>query len=508
MNKLVTIVLTILAIFLSALAVFLDGSAYAYYDARDVYRVYLNGDSLGIIESKKELEDYINEKQEEIKKKYKVENVYSPNGLKIEKEKTYNEKIKTVEDIYNKIAEQEDFTIDGYTITVVDIKETQEENEKKKTERIKEHIYSLDKDILTKAVDNVVKSFVDDKTYEDYLNETKKDPTALGTTIENVYIKEQISVKKERIPANKTIYQTEQDLSKYLLFGTDEKHRTYKVKSGDNVKKIAEANKMSVEEVLVANQDIADENSLLYEGQNVVISYINPVITIVENSHEVKNESTRFKTIEQKDNSMFTGTKKVTQQGKTGQSKVTRKIEKQNGKITQALIVDTEVLSEPINKIVKVGTKTLSTGSYTGPISGSINVSGDWAWPTVGRYTITDRFGYRWCPFHGHELHDGTDIAGLGCGTPIYAANGGQVTIAGWATGVNSGLGYLVYINHGGGIQTFYGHLSSVAVSPGQIVEKGQVVGRMGNTGASAGCHLHFGLKVNGVKTDSMSLYQ
>ena len=507
MNKAVTVVLSILALIISAAAVMFDSTAYAFYEARDIYRVYLNGESLGIIESKKEFEEYINDKQEEIKKKYNVDKVYSPNGLKIEKETTYNEKLSSVEEIYNKIANEEDFTIDGYTITIVDVKETKNEKDEKKTEHIKEYLYALDKNILTDAVNDVVKSFVDEKQYEDYLNETKKDQTALGTIIENVYIKEQISVKKERIPANKKIYQTEQDLARYLLFGTNEKSKTYKVKTGDNVKTIAESNKMSSEEFLIANQNITDENALLYEGQEVVISYINPVITIVEDTHVVKNESIRFKTIEQKDSSMFVGTSKVTQKGKTGESKITRKIEKQNGKITQALITESEVLSEPINKIVKVGTKQYSSSSgSTSVYSGPVNVSGDWGWPTVSRYTITTYFGYQLRSDIGESSarwHDGMDIAGLGCGTPIYAANGGTVITAGWY----GGYGNTVRINHGNGIITLYGHLNSMYVSNGQTVEKGQRIGAMGNTGYSFGCHLHYGLSVNGNLANPLSLY-
>ena len=282
MNKAVYIFLTVLAFAISIITVILQSTSYVYYEAKDVYRVYLNGRSLGIIENKKALEDYVNKKQEALKEKYHVDNVYIPQGLKITKETTYNEKTEKVETIYNKIADEEDFTINGYTITITDLKEG--EKDKKgttSTQKIKEYLYVIDDKILKEAVNDVVKSFVDEQEYEDYLNDVKKDTTSIGEMIENVYIKEQISIKKGRIPANQKIYQTEQELAGYLLFGTNEKNKTYKVKDGDSVKSIADKNKMSTEEFLIANQDISDENALLYKGQEVVISYINPIITIV-----------------------------------------------------------------------------------------------------------------------------------------------------------------------------------------------------------------------------------
>ena len=484
MNKSKYIFLTILAFAISIIIVILESTSYVFYEAQNVYRVYLNGKSLGIIESKKDLEDYVNDKQQDLKNKYNVDNVYIPQGLKIRQETTYNEDTESVEEIYNKISSEEDFTINGYTVTITDIKE----NGTSDTQKIKEYLYILDESILKEAVNDVVKSFVDETEYEDYLNETTKDPKSEGEIIENVYIKEQISVKKGRIPANQKIYQTEQELAQYLLFGTNEKNKIYKVKAGDNIKEIANKNEMSPEEFLIANQDISDENALLYEGQEVVISYINPIITVVEETHSVKKESIRYKTIEKTDENLMPGHYEVIQKGKKGESIITRKMEKQNGKITEAIIVSSEVVTEPINKIVKTGSSV------------------DWAWPTVSNYTITEYFGYVLRSDIGETVsrsHDGIDIAGLGCGSPIYATNSGTVVFAGWG----SGLGNEIEISHGNGIISTYAHLNSVYVSVGQQVKKGDRIGAMGNTGYSFGCHLHFQMEKNGTLFNPMALF-
>jgi len=117
--------------------------------------------------------------------------------------------------------------------------------------------------------------------------------------------------------------------------------------------------------------------------------------------------------------------------------------------------------------------------------SSSIIPSGNrMVWPTVG-YNITQYFSWR---------HTGVDIANH-IGTPIYAADDGVVTTAGWNRG---GYGNMILINHGGGKQTRYGHLSAFAVRVGQRVSKGQYIAAMGSTGRSTGPHLHFEVLING----------
>lgn len=185
MNKGVGIFLVILSFALSIILCIFESASYVYYDAQNVYRVYLNGSSIGIIEEKSDLEQYINEKQENLKEKYNVNEVYMPTGLQIKNETTYNEQTEDVSSIYNKISEEEDFTIDGYVVKITDTSEN--DNEEPKEDK---YIYILDKEILSEAINDVVRSFVDEQEYEDYLNETTQDPTAKGTIIENVYIKD------------------------------------------------------------------------------------------------------------------------------------------------------------------------------------------------------------------------------------------------------------------------------------------------------------------------------
>jgi len=117
-------------------------------------------------------------------------------------------------------------------------------------------------------------------------------------------------------------------------------------------------------------------------------------------------------------------------------------------------------------------------------------------WPVIGR--LSSPYGYRIHPVYGtRKLHSGMDIA-AGRGTPISATSGGKVIFAGW----RGGYGNAVIIDHGGGISSLYGHLSSFAVGTGQQVERGSVIGGVGATGTATGNHLHFEIRLAGAPTD------
>ncbi len=127
----------------------------------------------------------------------------------------------------------------------------------------------------------------------------------------------------------------------------------------------------------------------------------------------------------------------------------------------------------------------IRAGSVNLPSTVSVGGSGQFSWPVNG--PITSGFGVRW-----GRMHEGIDI-GVGFGTPIGAAAAGTVIVAGWS----GGYGNLVVVSHGT-ISTAYGHMSDIAVSNGQQVSRGTVLGAVGSTGHSTGPHLHFEVRVNG----------
>lgn len=130
---------------------------------------------------------------------------------------------------------------------------------------------------------------------------------------------------------------------------------------------------------------------------------------------------------------------------------------------------------------------------------------GAYCWPTRSNYIITSNYGYRICPFHGPEFHNGLDIV-LTSGThgsPVYAVADGYIERASWY----SGYGHCIILNTGNGIRALYGHLSGYNCSYGRKVSKGQVIGYIGSTGNSTGPHLHFTVYRNGSEINPWSLY-
>ncbi len=122
-------------------------------------------------------------------------------------------------------------------------------------------------------------------------------------------------------------------------------------------------------------------------------------------------------------------------------------------------------------------------------------VGGGMIWPSAASRRITSPFGNRLHPIlKVYKFHSGVDI-GASYGTNILAANSGTVIKAGY----NSSYGYMVMIDHGGGIVTLYAHSSKLLVKTGDVVKKGQTIALIGSTGMSTGPHLHFEVRVNGV---------
>lgn len=113
---------------------------------------------------------------------------------------------------------------------------------------------------------------------------------------------------------------------------------------------------------------------------------------------------------------------------------------------------------------------------------------------------LTSPFGRRINPLTQapDEMHTGQDF-GASCGTPVRAAAQGTVSFAGWDAG---GGGNRLVIDHGAGLQTTYNHLSEITVQEGQKIARGQVTAKVGTTGSSTGCHLHFEVVHRGTPVD------
>lgn len=258
--------------------------------------------------------------------------------------------------------------------------------------------------------------------------------------------------------------------------------QVYKVKSGDVLGSIAKAHNLKIADVLKLNPNIT-EKSVLNIGQELNVTIAKPFVTVKVVREKMNRETIDFAKIVEEDDKMLKGEKVVKQEGAVGKKDVTYVITEENGVRTERVQTSENMLHEPENRVVVVGTKVI-------PSQGT----GQFAWPAVGGY-ISSHMGHRW----GRQ-HEGIDIARPSNYT-IKAADNGVVVKA----ERHSTLGNYVMIDHNNGYKTVYGHMSKINVSVGQTVAQGAALGIMGSTGRSTGTHLHFEVHKNGSPVNPMA---
>lgn len=201
---------------------------------------------------------------------------------------------------------------------------------------------------------------------------------------------------------------------------------------------------------------------------------INIYVTKREQYTEEYNLDTQY--IEE--TSWYTSEKEVIEEGIAGVHDVTAHVTYLNGAEVNRVIIADNVISQPVARVVKIGTKEQPT--FIKPLRGGSFSSG---------------FGSRW-----GRKHEGVDWS-CSIGTTVVASSGGTVTYAGW----QNGYGKTIVISHGNGLKTKYAHLNSISVSAGQSVEQGETIGKSGNTGRSTGPHLHFEVLLHGEPVNPMN---
>lgn len=435
-------------------------------NASTFYKVYLNDEVIGVVSSKTELEDYIDKQSKSYKKKYGVNKVYAPIGLEIKKINTYDSLLSKVEDVYELISKKASFTIRGYEFNI------------KKDDKVLK-IYTTSEDIFESSIDSIIKSYVGTEEYEAYLNSSQEQILTTGSIIENVYVEEDITVKKTNISVDEKIYIDASSLSQFLLFGEDTNQEEYTVKSGDTIESVSYDNQISVEEFLISNPNFTSSKNLLFPGQVVLIGITDPKISVVEELYSIQDMEINYQEEYRYDANLSSEYSKVVQEGENGLERVTQRTKKINGVINYIDPISNEELQPAINKIILKGKKVMS----------GVGSKGNWLWPTNSGYTISSGWSYRINPINGlREIHQALDIAGTGYGSPIYAVTNGVVSESSY----RYQDGNYVCLNHNNGYYTCYAHMSKRNVSVNQVVERGNVIGYVGSSGWATGPHLHF----------------
>ncbi|MBQ3141445.1 MAG: peptidoglycan DD-metalloendopeptidase family protein [Clostridia bacterium] len=260
----------------------------------------------------------------------------------------------------------------------------------------------------------------------------------------------------------------------------------YTCVKSDTVKKIATKHNLSKDVLLEYNPDIADRIS---KGKTIEIVVPTPFLRVKTTVVETYTETIPYDTVIKKNSKQYEGWSKITKSGKNGKREIVANVFYVDGVEVGREIISSEVTKEPVDAIKQVGSKQAPKSAPATTYQG-MTVTGKFMWPVDG--------GSISCRWHGYKGHEGLDIA-ASKGTKIYAADGGVVvTVHKW----NYSYGYHVVIDHGNGFKTRYAHMSKIAASVGDKVEKGDVIGYVGNTGNSFGNHCHFEIIINGTRVN------
>ena len=239
-----------------------------------------------------------------------MKKIYAPIGLETTKLVTYEGKVDTVSDVYDKIKDVEPFTVKGYEITITH----SEDNIEK--------LNVLNKEDFDAAVESTIKAFVDDETYEKYLKNEQEEIVTTGSKVADISLRENITIKEKYISTEDDIYTDASRLSRYMLFGTEETQGTHIVTAGQTIKDIADQYELNVKEFLIVNPDIISENALLFTGQEVNVGLVNPIISVVVENNLVEDKVIPYGQEVKYDDKLIVGTTYTEQQGKDGLSRV------------------------------------------------------------------------------------------------------------------------------------------------------------------------------------------
>ncbi len=266
------------------------------------------------------------------------------------------------------------------------------------------------------------------------------------------------------------------------LFKTGPDLKTYTVVKGDTLNSISQRSGISVPVLRLLNEIPVGQDVRL--GQK--IRYGKPYLQLtVKNTMTVTSaETVPFETEYSYSADYYEGTKKVLSKGSEGVYEVVSNNVYVNGQESSTAVISKVKVKDAVPQKVLIGTKTIAP-------------SGKFILPLKSYQYISSTFGWRWLR-GSRNFHQALDYAAP-YGTPIYAADAGTVTFAGW----DRSLGWCVKINHGNGITSIYGHASKLAegIYAGKKVYQGETISYVGSTGNSTGNHLHFALYLESSRT-------
>ncbi|WP_337103868.1 M23 family metallopeptidase [Paenibacillus sp. YIM B09110] len=455
-----------------------SGSQYVKANTVQFYNVYMNGTAVGTVDQTEAVELLIQQETTEMQEANpEIKMVLDTGTITYASESGFKAVAETeatlgkLEGMFTTHAVGVEVKIDGKVIGIVKDQQTANDILIRVQSKFAPELAAS----IKKKNEVSVLSFNSDSEQKEAEAEAKAPSKTPGREVTEVGFVEDVIVDEVDI-APEDIMQAE-DVYKLLVQGSV-KPTKYTVEEGDCVGCIAQKFDISPQVIYENNTWIKDDKLTI--GDVLDLTVLQPELTVTTSENLVEIESIEPAVEIQKNASMRLGESKVIKEGVPGSKRLTYKIVKQNGYVVSEELLSKEVLKEAVASIVMKGTKVVlgeGSGNFAMPVTGS---------------RLSSKFGKRW-----GRMHTGIDLTG---NKSILASDTGVIEFV----GSKSGTGKTIIINHKNGYKTLYGHLSSYSVKEGAIIEKGQKIGVMGNTGNSTGVHLHFEIIKNGTKVNPL----
>ncbi|MDR1815627.1 MAG: M23 family metallopeptidase [Clostridiales Family XIII bacterium] len=302
-----------------------------------------------------------------------------------------------------------------------------------------------------------------------------------GATLEGEgAFKEEIAIESKTSELSDVPELDDPESAKERILTGNTEQKVYAVGKGDTLESVSLLLGVPQEEIVAVNPEI--DPAALKEGDLIRFTETAPLVHYETSGVETAVEPIAFGSVEEKSSDLELGERETKTAGIPGQRQVTRNVTRVNGEIVTFEEISSEVLSEPVDEVILVGTKPrMFAGGGDGPLG-----------RPLASWTLTRSV---------QEGHTGADMCAPQ-GTPIYAAEAGTVTFVGMPYGA---YGNFIKIDHGGGLETWYAHCDTINVSQGDQVARGQQIATVGITGRATAYHLHFEVRVNGAVEEPMS---
>ncbi len=435
-----------------------------YTDTEKVsYKLYNSGRLVGVIHDIDEINAAIDAEYDKYKEEFPNTKLGLKEDLYIAAEKSYV----LFEDIDDEII---DYLIEGerlgVEVTAIEFSTN---------DGVYDIIYVKDMEDFTKARDEFILNFISEETLEALRHgEDIGDPVDFGTVEKSIRINETMNAEKA-VASPEVIFSSEEEIFEYLCYGRNTARSYYTVEEGDTLQAVGNRNgDMSPRQIVMLNKDVLSSvDQILVPGMQLNTTYYTSPITVTVVKEKLTQEAvTPASPIYKEDDTLAAGKTEIITPEVFGLNNVMYEETWVNGVLMKGEAVLTNVVREPVQGVIALGTMPVMTTGL-----------GSFIYP-VDQANITCAYG---CYFG----HNGTDFQSrYDRYGNIYASDSGVVERIGY-----DGLsGNYCVINHNNGFWTWYGHATQFYVAIGDSVTRGQVIGQIGMTGYATGPHVHFSL--------------